>query len=274
MRAPESELPHVLADEFFQLRPISDDSPFFFHVLRWGQAFVDDRVEWSNPGAVTGQVVLLMMLAQAVLLGGVLIALPLLRGARGNLSRLDTARFLIYFLGLGLGFLLIEISFVQKYVLLLGYPTYALSVTIFSLLVFAALGAALSRRGWRRPRRFLAALLLATVALVALEVLVQPWIGAALLGAPLAWRVAATALLQLPLGVALGMYFPTGIEMLRRREPALIPWAWAVNGVGSVAAAVLAVMLAMAIGFSGVALVAAGIYAIGTLTLLPSLSET
>ena len=69
----------VAADEIFQLRPISDDRPFFFHVLRWGQLFLDNRVEWSNPGAVTGQIVLLMMLGQAVLLGGGLITLPLLR---------------------------------------------------------------------------------------------------------------------------------------------------------------------------------------------------
>ena len=66
------------------------------------------------------------------------------------------------------------------------------------------------------------------------------------------------------LGVVLGMFFPTGIELLRRHEPRLIPWAWAVNGVGSVAAAVLAVMLGMAIGFSGVAGVAAVIYVVGT----------
>jgi hypothetical protein len=71
--------------------------------------------------------------------------------------------------------------------------------------------------------------------------------------------------------LALGMYFPTGLELLRRREPRLIPWAWAVNGVASVVATVLAVMLAMEIGFSNVSLVAAGAYLIGTLTLLASL---
>jgi hypothetical protein len=67
------------------------------------------------------------------------------------------------------------------------------------------------------------------------------------------------------------MYLPTGLELLRRIEPRLIPWAWAVNGVGSVAATVLAVILAMEIGFSNVALVAAGAYVVGTLALLAAL---
>jgi hypothetical protein len=91
------------------------------------------------------------------------------------------------------------------------------------------------------------------------------------LDATLAARIALTALLQLPMGLCLGMYFPTGIELLRRHHPRLVPWAWAVNGLGSVVASVLAVILAMAIGFDGVAWVALALYAIGTLGLLRSL---
>jgi hypothetical protein len=272
-RAPDEALDAVLDEQVFSLRPITDDRPFFFHVLPWRGLVLDRRIEWTNPGSGTGQIVLLMMVAQAVLLGGLLIALPLWRGARGRLPTGTTLGFLLYFLALGLGFLLIEISFVQKYVLLLGYPTYSLSVTIFSLLLFAAAGAALARRGWARPRRFLRGLIAVTLALVALEVLALSWIREALLAAPLVLRIAVTALLQLPLGVALGMYFPTGLELLRRREPRLIPWAWAVNGVASVAASVLAVILGMGIGFSGVALVAGGVYLVGTLALLGVLGE-
>jgi hypothetical protein len=167
--------------------------------------------------------------------------------------------------------MLIEISFVQKYVLVLGYPTYSLSVTIFSLLVFAALGAWLSRFGWRRPQAFLLALLSVTVALVCIEVSILPFIREWLIAAPLAARVAATVLLQLPLGIALGMYFPTGVELIRHVSPRLVPWAWAVNGVASVASSVLAVILGMSIGFSGVALVAAGVYCIGTCALIVEL---
>jgi hypothetical protein len=262
----------------FALEPVTDDNPFFYNVLRWRSLLTGERVVWYFPGSATGQAVLLMMLGQAVLLGGVLVALPLLgrRAARPPARR--TAGYLAYFLALGLGFLLIEISFVQKYVLILGYPTYSLSVTILSLLLFAAVGAFLSQRFWRGDiRRFLAGLLLATVALIALEVIALSWIRDAALALSLPSRIAITILLQLPIGVALGMYFPTGLEILRRNAPQLIPWAWAVNGVASVASTVLAVILGMGIGFSGVAWVAVAIYAAGTLALitgaLPPLSE-
>jgi spermidine synthase len=274
--APAAVLDRLLAQIPFVLAPVTDDRPFFFHVLRWRSLLGTTDVLWWLPGSATGQLMLLMILGQALVLGTVLILLPLVAlGRRPPARRAPgaAAAFLPYFLALGLGFLLIEISFVQKYVLLLGYPTYSLSVTVFSLLVFAAAGAALSRRGWGRPRAFLVGLLAATVLLVTLEVTVLPWVRDHFLTASLAVRVAVTVLLQCPLGVTLGMYFPTGVELLRRVDPGLVPWAWAVNGVASVVSTVLAVMLGMAIGFSGVALVAAGLYAIGTLWLLAALGH-
>ncbi len=90
------------------------------------------------------------------MIGGVLIVLPLARRGLGQLPRKTTLGFLAFFLGLGLGFLMIEISFVQKYVLVLGYPTYSLSVTVCSLLGLGSGGRAPSvERGWTRPERFL-----------------------------------------------------------------------------------------------------------------------
>jgi hypothetical protein len=226
---------------------------------------------WYFPGSVIGQLMLVIMLVQSLLVGSALILLPLGRRGLGRLPKTATLGFMAYFLGLGLGFLMIEISFVQKYVLVLGYPTYSLSVTVCSLLVSAAVGAAICRRGWGHPKRFLCGLLAATVGLIVLERAVVPVLQAHLLAASLPVCIAMTVLMQFPLGMALGMYFPTGLELLRRREPRLIPWAWAVNGVASVAATVLAVMLAMEIGFSNVALIAAGAYAVGTLSLLIAL---
>jgi hypothetical protein len=268
LETPEGELGAALGGARFRIAPVTDDRPFFFHVLQWSSLFTGDRMLWIMPGSSTGLIMLVMMLVQALLLGSALILLPLVRGDRPRLSRRQTGGFLLYFLGLGLGFLLIEISFVQKYVLVLGYPTYSLSVTIFSLLIFAALGAALSRRWWARPRPFLLVLLSATVLCVVLETLLLPWVRAALLASPLPTRILTTVLLQLPLGICLGMYFPTGVELLRRHDPRLVPWAWGVNGVASVVSAVLAVILGMSIGFSGVVLVAAAIYATGTLSLV------
>jgi len=270
LHEPDASLQQALANEAFELGPVTDDRPFFYHVQRWSRLFVLDQILWFFPGSSVGQMMLLMMLVQAVLFGSLLIGFPVLKRRGGRLSARRTLGFLSYFLGLGLGFLLIEISFVQKYVLLLGYPTYSLSVTIFSLLVFAALGAALSRLGWKRPGVFLVGLLLTTIGFLLLEVWSLPLIRDRFLAASLSTRVLVTVALQFPLGTCLGMYFPTGIELLRRNDPSLIPWAWAVNGIASVASSVLAVILGMSIGFSGVAFVAAGIYCAGTLGLLVS----
>jgi len=271
VHAPPGELEAVLASQPFALEPVTDSKPFFYHVLRWASLFGDERILWIFPGSTMGQVVLLMMLVQSLVLGSLLIGAPLWRGAREGLSGKRTLAFLGYFLSLGVGFMLIEISFIQKYVLLLGVPTYSLSVTLASLLFSTALGAFFCRRAWGAPRRFLLGLLFATIALVALETAVVPMLHEHFLDATLAARIALTALLQLPMGLCLGMYFPTGIELLRRHHPRLVPWAWAVNSLGSVVASVLAVILAMAIGFDGVAWVALALYAIGTLGLVRSL---
>jgi hypothetical protein len=271
----EPELARVLSETEFAVDPVTDDRPFFFHSLRWRgvlSGLAEARKElWFFPGSLTGQLMLLIMLGQAIVVGGALIVVPLARRGLGQVPLSTTLAFLAYFLGLGLGFLMIEISFVQKYVLVLGYPTYSLSVTVCSLLVSAAAGAALSQRGWARPERFLGWLLAATVGLIVMEGATLSALREHVLAAPLSIRIGLTVLMQFPLGMALGMYFPTGLELLRRIEPRLIPWAWAVNGVGSVAATVLAVILAMEIGFSNVALVAAGAYVVGTLALLAAL---
>ena len=171
--APDAELDQLLRAADYAVDPVTDDRPFFFHGLKWRAVLgglVTARKEfWFYPGSLTGQIMLVMMLGQALLVGGALIVLPLVRRGLGQLPRMTSLAFLAYFLGLGLGFLMIEISFVQKYVLILGYPTYSLSVTVCSLLMSAAAGAALCRRGWSHPRGFLCGLLAATVALVVLE---------------------------------------------------------------------------------------------------------
>jgi hypothetical protein len=107
-----------------------------------------------------------------------------------------------------------------------------------------------------------------TVVVICAEVSILPLLRERQIAAPLGLRIAVTVLFQVPLGFALGMYFPTGIELIRRNAPRLVPWAWAVNGVASVASSVLAVVLGMSIGFSGVALIAAAVYALGTASLM------
>jgi len=178
------------------------------------------------------------------------------------------ASYLAYFLALGVGFMFVEISFVQSFVLFLGSPTHALSVTIFSLLLFSSLGSLLSTRVAARPEWALRRLTPVAAALI-----VAYAFGLALvfeLFLPLAFpaRVAVAVAAQMPVGLTLGMFMPLGIACISRQHPRLVPWAWGINGVGSVTGTTLAVVIAMSWGFGTVAIAAAVLYTAGAFLLL------
>ena len=248
--------------EDLNLEPTTDNNPFFFNFYRW--ASVPGRMgEISRSYTfVTGQLVLVIMLLFAVVLSLLVIILPLLLTKRADFAIPGRWGFIAYFLGLGLGFIMVEISMVQRYVLFLGYPTYSLTVVLSSFLVFSGLGSYLSDR-LVRPTAAQMTLLVLTLALLLVGYL--PLVGMLFqrtLMRPFAVRVAIAVATLLPLGLVMGMFFPTGIRALAPR-PVFVPWAWAANGCASVVGTVVAVMLAMAYGFRAVSLVALVCYAAG-----------
>lgn len=268
LRADGPGLRSVLDDEFFRLDPVSDRDPFYYNVGKWAN-FTSVRGTFAIfPGSFVGQLVLVLMLVQATLLGGAAILLPLARGAREGLEAPGVVSYLAYFLALGVGFMFIEISFVQSFVLFLGSPTYALSVTIFSLLLFSSLGSLLSTRVADRPEWALRRLGPAIAVIVVVYAFGLPWFFEALLHLDLAVRIPIAVVAQLPIGLTLGMFMPLGVACVSREHPRLVPWAWGINGVGSVVGTTLAVILAMAWGFTSVALIAAGLYAGGIALML------
>jgi MFS family permease len=163
-----------------------------------------------------------------------------------------------------------EVCLIQKLTLFLGYPTYSLSVTLFSLLVFSGIGSLASRRYAGQRNRALLALLVGVFALTLFYQFGVEHLVDVFAGAPLVVRVALTALLLAPLGLCLGAFMPIGLFTVARltdhgRE--YVAWAWAVNGFFSVVSSVLATILSMSFGFRVVLLLAATIYAIGIVAL-------
>jgi hypothetical protein len=163
-----------------------------------------------------------------------------------------------------MGFMLIEVSVLQRFVLLLGHPVYSLTVTLFSLLLGTGVGAAWSRTFRESTLRRSAARALVVVAGISLMI--------AFLAAPLVeWAIplsrAARMLLAVaalvPVGVALGIPMPTGLRMLSARDPELVAWAWGLNGALSVLGATLAIFVAMNWGFGVTLLAAAATYLLG-----------
>jgi hypothetical protein len=195
---------------------------------------------------------------------------PLLLFGRRRVRRSAVAApMLLYFLCLGYGFMMIEVPVLQRLVLLLGYPVYALTVGLFSLLLFSGLGSLASERIATHPRRAVMAVVSAIIAAalaygIALPAVIRPF-----LGAPAVSRIAVAVLMLAPLGLLLGMAYPLGIRILQEHDEGLVPWAWGLNGAASVVASVLAVFVSSRVGFtvallSGAAGYAVGLVAIGT----------
>jgi hypothetical protein len=174
----------------------------------------------------------------------------------------------LYFACLGYGFLMIEIPLLQRFVLLLGYPVYALAVVLFALLLFSGLGSLFSARYTDHPKPALITALLSIIVIAITYVTTLPMAIGALLGTPIVVRIAVTVALLAPIGLVLGMAYPLGIAVLRRYDEALVPWAWGLNGAMSVVASVLAVYIGSNIGFRAALLTGVAAYGIGLLSMV------
>lgn len=252
---------------FFDVRPPTDNRPFFYHFLTLKalpRLWRTMGTEWV-PFAEWGELVLLAALIQAGLVSTALAVLPLFlparRRKRREAPRADGKRLLCYFFLLGISFIAIEITLMQKFVLFLGHPTYAMSVILFSLLFFAGVGSAMSERTGRRR----------TIALLCALMVAYAWglplLLDRLIGLPLEGRIAVTILLVAVPAVPMGTAFPLGIRVTRRRSPGLVPWVWAVNGSSSVFGAVATVFVAPYTGFNLVLVIAGALYALAALAL-------
>ncbi|PYI92059.1 MAG: hypothetical protein DME97_11465 [Verrucomicrobia bacterium] len=261
----------VYAAEPAQIEPATDDRPFFNQHTRWSRinrkTFQD--IFTQNRGArlaledrPVAEVTLLVLLAQSVVIAAVLILLPLAKFSRQGLSVPHRGSFLVYFAGLGLGFIMIEIALLQRFTLFLGQPVYTFAVVLAALLIFTGIGAALSDRfgaSARKSLRVIVPLILLTLIVTAF---LTPYIFNVALGWSLLARVVVSVLILAPLGILLGMPFPSGLRIIGEEVPSLVPWAWGVNGFFTVIGTVGALILGMAFGFKAVLVIAAACYLI------------
>lgn len=248
----------------FDLTPTTDDRPYFFHFFKWRTLpeFRRLRAQGAVPPLEWGYPVLVLALLQAVVASLLLILLPLAlaRTRRAFAAAPATLRRRVpaYFLALGLGFMAVEIPFLQRFTLFLGHPAVAAAVVLAAFLVCAGLGARFAARlapGARWP-------FAAIIALALLYVAGLPALLAALMPLAFGWKILLALLLIAPLAFCLGMPFPLGLAAVAARGEALVPWAWGINGFASVAATLLATLLAIHWGQTAVVLLAAGLYAL------------
>jgi hypothetical protein len=265
----------------YDITPPTDDHPFFGHFFKWTQArqVLAELGHTWQPFGGAGYFVILALLLLVTLLAGILILLPLAFRRHVDASQVDSPailRPLLYFLLIGLAYLLVEIPLIQRFILYLGQPTYAMATVLFTLLLFSALG---SSQANRLPHR------LALGALIVLLLgvpLLLPSLFNRTLGLPFSLRLILTIAVLAPIGFLMGVPFPAGIRWLtdtldRRTTKALvvksagvfqIPWIWAANGASSVIASILAALLALSLGFNWVLRLGALCYAGAWLTIM------
>jgi hypothetical protein len=202
------------------------------------------------------------------------LVVPLIvRGGRGR----ERPVRLLYFVAVGLGYILVEIAFIQRFVLFLGHPTYALTVVVFLLLLASGGGSLASRKWLAQTRRAWLPLALIAGALL-LYVFILPGLLNALVGLPFLAKLLVSAVLLVPLGFAMGMPFPTGLRALASIPVPAFPaagegefqenaveWAWAVNAGSSVLGSVLAMVIAIQFGLNVTLACGAGAYLMGVL---------
>ena len=259
----------------FNISPATDDRPYFFNFFKW--SVLPEIFSLKGRGGLLllewGYLILIATLLQALLASLVLIILPLFFLRRASVPRdvpgVSPWRVFGYFFALGLAFLFIEIAFIQKFILFLHHPLYAVSVVLASFLLFAGLGSAFSKR-YIRVGNHGKGIKLAVVGIILFGLVYSLLLGPAfslILDWPQLVKVVIAVVFIAPLAFCMGMPFPLGLSLLGDRTQHLIPWAWGVNGCASVLSAVLATLLAIHFGFTVVVVLALLLYGVAALIL-------
>ena len=252
----------------YNVAPVNDNAPFFFFTLKPGQVLrpesLQQGIDWKvNLGvAVLGMVLIISVIAVLAFL-----VIPLALRQR----RQERSVRLLYFVAVGLGYIMVEIAFIQRFVLFLGHPTYALTVVVFLLLLSSGAGSLASRR-WLGQTRSAWLPLTIIVAALLLYVFILPGLLNSLVGVAFITKLVISAALLAPLGFAMGMPFPTGLRALASisadsRESQTnhggentVEWAWAMNAASSVLGSVLAIVIAIEFGLNITLACGAGAY--------------
>jgi spermidine synthase len=232
----------------YNIVPVTDNAPFFFFTLKpeqiWRSMGEPGAMDWKvNRGVAV--LAMLLLISFVAVLAFLVLPLILQKEQAGNPVSL------LYFVAIGLGYILVEITFIQRFVLFLGHPTYALTVVVFLMLLSSGAGSVVSRTWIAKPEQVWRPLLIIACVLMVYVWMVPPLLDS-LVGMPFTFKLAISALILIPLGFAMGMPFPAGLRALAatRSHGDSIEWAWAMNAASSVLGSVLAIVIAIQFGLN------------------------
>lgn len=238
----------------FDIAPVDDDRPFFFRSSFWWHVFPAQGFVWEVPPYT--EYCLIVLFGWIAVAGIALVYWPT-RQLAEHISH--PRRYVTFFGGIGVGYLFIEIAFMQKLGLLLGHPNYAISIVLATMLFASGMGALGSRSITARFTN-LRFVVYVVAGLLLVECSAVFPILPRFVGASLALRGSIVVGLVAPLGVLLGTFMPMALEALKRESEEAVAWAWAVNGVFSVLAPALAMAFSMSWGTTALMLAAIPFY--------------
>jgi hypothetical protein len=256
--------PEAFFDSYpFDVRPVTDDQPFFFYttqsrdVWRYLGSASHDSADFKINRALP---LLFGLVGVSIIATIVILSLPPLVLGKRLPRQPGAVGALLYFLAIGAGYILIQVALIQKFVLFLGHPTYALTVIIFSMLVFSGLGSYFSQRfiagDW--TRLCMALVLIAVLVGILSTVVTSVTEGG--VGLPFLVKVLISVLLIAAPAFVMGMPFPTALNRVEAVMPACVRWAWAINAAASVLGSAAAVFLAIYLGLRTTLLIGGLLY--------------
>lgn len=242
IQAKEASMP-------INILPPSDDSPFFFNMLKPAH-ILDPKLKQYRMDANAAAVTILVFVLVISILGTFLCIYLPMKFARLTSKTESTRPLACFFLLIGITYMFVEISFIQRLIVFLGHPVYGISVVVFFLLLSSGLGSFSSKKfvSWFKER-YWSSLVPIVVALTATGLLI-PVIVSISSQAETPVRIILSAILVCIAGFFMGMAFPIGLAVAVKDNAELVPWYWGINGAGSVLGSALAVLISINSGIS------------------------
>jgi hypothetical protein len=246
------------ADYDFNIKPATDNKPYFSQYIKWSNlnrlaGFFGNR---SLPFFEIGYLLVIITFIQISIASFVLILLPLFKiGWKGK----NKFGVILYFSGIGFGYMFVEMVFIQRFILYFGNPVYSASAVISSLLIFSGIGSYHSNYFTLKRKRLMMIFMLIVTMLFAYSLIFTPVLQQTV-HLNLFFKLIIVFLLTAPLAFCMGIPFPAGLSHVSKMNTEVVPWAWGINGCVSVISTALATVVAVEMGFTWVMLFAALAY--------------
>jgi spermidine synthase len=237
----------IYQNYYFNIEPPTDNNPYFFNFFKPAQ--IPDIIKYfgksTQPFGGGGYLILIAALLISIFLSIVFIILPV-KTTGSQIKLKKDYGYLIYFLSLGMGFFFIELPLMQKFILVLGKPSYSVAIILFSIMLFGGLGSFFT--GYHKIN--LLWVVLALIIYTVFFMLTFRFTSELILSRPLWQRFVITILLLAPPGFLMGIPFPAGIARAKKNNRQIISWLWAINGCASVISSIAAVIISIHFGYT------------------------